>query len=108
MGLKTKDWDQIVEVTPHVGGTLAVGGALVGGPVGAAAGVLLQGIFKNQINAAARAQYKITGSWDKPTVTVLARERAAPGKSTQKSVQRPPVKPADAPTPDSNSSGIRL
>jgi len=41
MGLKTKDWDQTVEVTPHVGGTLALGGALLGGPVGAAAGVLL-------------------------------------------------------------------
>ena len=71
--MKTKDWDQVIEVTPHVGGTLAVGGALLGGPVGAAAGAMLQGIFKNQINSATRAQYKITGSWDKPTVTVIAR-----------------------------------
>jgi uncharacterized protein YhdP len=80
MGLKTKDWDQTVEVTPHVGGTLAIGGALIGGPVGAAAGVLLQGVFRNQINSVARAQYKVTGSWDNPKVTVLAKETVKPKK----------------------------
>jgi uncharacterized protein YhdP len=36
MGLKDKDWDQTIQVTPHVGGTLAIGGALIAGPVGAA------------------------------------------------------------------------
>jgi len=77
MGLKAKDWDQVIEVTPHVGGTLAVGGALIAGPVGAAAGAMLQGIFKNQINSATRAKYKITGSWDKPSVTVIARDHRA-------------------------------
>jgi uncharacterized protein (TIGR02099 family) len=74
MGLKAKDWDQTIDVTPHVGGTLAVGGALLGGPVGAAAGVLLQGVFKNQI----KAQYKVTGSWDNPKVTVLAKQTLKP------------------------------
>jgi uncharacterized protein (TIGR02099 family) len=73
VGLKTRDWDQVVEVTPHVGGTLLVGGgALIGGPVGAAAGVLLQTMFKNQINAATRFDYKVTGSWDKPSVVRVA------------------------------------
>lgn len=84
MGLKTKDWDQTIEVTPHVGGTLALGGALIGGPVGAAAGVLLQGVFKNQINSVARAQYKVTGSWDNPKVTVLAKETVKPKKPMPK------------------------
>lgn len=78
MGLKSKDWDQTVDVTPHVGGTLAIGGALLGGPVGAAAGVLLQGVLHNQINQVARAQYKITGSWDNPKVTVVAKEARKP------------------------------
>ncbi len=76
VGLKTRDWDQVVEVTPHVGGTLLVGGgALIGGPVGAAAGVLLQTMFKNQINAATRFDYKVTGSWDKPSVVRVATTR---------------------------------
>jgi uncharacterized protein (TIGR02099 family) len=74
MGLKEKDWDQTVDVTPHVGGTLAVGGALIGGPVGAAAGVLLQGVFRNQINSVASAQYKVTGSWENPKITVIAKQ----------------------------------
>lgn len=77
-GLKSKDYDQIMDVTPHVGGTLAVGGALVGGPVGAAAGALLQGIFKNQINQVASVRYSVTGSWEKPTVTPLAKESVKP------------------------------
>jgi uncharacterized protein (TIGR02099 family) len=84
MGLKAKDWDQTIEVTPHVGGTLALGGALIGGPVGAAAGVLLQGVFRNQINSVARAQYKVTGSWDNPKVTVLAKETVKPKKPVPK------------------------
>lgn len=73
-GLRGKDYDQIMDVTPHVGGTLAVGGALVGGPVGAAAGALLQGIFRNQINQATRIRYSVTGSWDKPVITQLSKE----------------------------------
>jgi uncharacterized protein YhdP len=88
MGLKARDWDQTVEVTPHVGGTLAVGGALIGGPVGAAAGALIQGMFKKQINSVARAEYRVTGSWENPTVKVLAKEtlkqkQAAPQKGAQ-------------------------
>ena len=73
-GLKGKDYDQIMDVTPHVGGTLAVGGAIVGGPIGAAAGALIQGIFRNQINQATRIRYSVTGSWDKPTITQLSKE----------------------------------
>lgn len=82
MGLKTRDWDQIVEVTPHVGGSLAVGGALIGGPVGAAAGVVLQTLFKNQINAVTRADYKVNGSWDKPNIVKIATINGATKKTT--------------------------
>jgi uncharacterized protein (TIGR02099 family) len=70
-GLKTKDYDQIMQVTPHVGGTLVVGGALVAGPVGAGVGALLQGMFKN----VTRNRYSVTGSWEKPVMTLLAREK---------------------------------
>jgi uncharacterized protein (TIGR02099 family) len=82
-GLKAKDYNQTMDVTPHVGGTLAVGGALVGGPVGAAAGALLQGIFKNQINHATRIRYSVTGSWDKPTITQLSKETVKPAKNNK-------------------------
>jgi uncharacterized protein YhdP len=88
-GLKTRDYDQIMEVTPHVGGTLAVGGALVGGPVGAAAGALLQGIFKNQINSATRVRYSVSGSWEKPTITQIGKETVKPVRSSKDDKVKP-------------------
>ena len=93
MGLKTRDWDQIVEVTPHVGGTLMIGGALIGGPVGAAAGAVLGGILKAPLNAVTRADYKVTGSWDKP---VIAKVSAIP---------RAPVTPARGGTQKAAAGG---
>ena len=49
-----------------------------------AAGVLLQGVFRNQINSVARAQYKVTGSWDDPKITVLAKQTLKAKKATTK------------------------
>jgi uncharacterized protein (TIGR02099 family) len=73
-GLKVKDYDQIMEVTPHVGGTLVLGGALVGGPVGAAAGAVLQGLFKGALNQVTRVRYSVTGTWEKPVITEIGKE----------------------------------
>jgi uncharacterized protein YhdP len=71
--LKAKDYDQTMDVTPHVGSTFVIGGALVGGPIGAAAGAVLQGLFKGAINDVARVRYSITGNWEKPVITQLSK-----------------------------------
>jgi len=85
-GLKAKDYDQTMDVTPHVGSTFILGGALVGGPVGAAAGAVLQGIFKGALNEVARVRYSVTGSWEKPTITELSKEtKSDKAKDTAKS-----------------------
>jgi uncharacterized protein YhdP len=94
-GLKAHDYDQTMEVTPHVGGTLMIGGAVIGGPVGAAAGAVLQGVFKKAINDVTRVRYSVTGSWEKPVITEIAKETVKGEPASQK--QRP-VKPA-APAP---------
>jgi uncharacterized protein (TIGR02099 family) len=80
-GLKAKDYDQDIEVIPHVGVALPVVGAIAGGPVGAAAGLAVQTLIGKGLNRAAAAHYKITGSWAKPVITLVSRERprAAPG-----------------------------
>ncbi|HET7064026.1 MAG TPA: AsmA-like C-terminal region-containing protein, partial [Rudaea sp.] len=99
MGLKDKDWDQTIQVTPHVGGTLAIGGALIAGPVGAAAGALIQGVFNKQINSVARAEYKVSGSWDNPKVTVIKKEtvKSKPDAGSDKIKGNPhPAKNTDA------------
>ena len=73
-GLRDRDYDQQMTVTPHAGVTLPVVGALAGGPVGAAAGLVVQGLLNKQINQATRSQYHVGGSWDKPDISLQARD----------------------------------
>jgi uncharacterized protein (TIGR02099 family) len=68
-GLKTHDYDQEVLVVPHLGSSLPIVGAIAGGPVGAAAGLAVQGILGHGLNQAARKRYHVTGTWEKPIFT---------------------------------------
>lgn len=72
-GLRAKDYDQEVHVLPHVGNSLPIVGAVVGGPIGAAAGFVVQGLLGRGLSHAAGARYRITGSWDKPVMTLIER-----------------------------------
>lgn len=65
-GLIMRDYDQMVEVTPRLGGTLPVVGAIAGGPAGAAAGLIAQGILR--VDQATRTVYRVSGSWDEPVI----------------------------------------
>ena len=100
MGLKDKDWDQTIQVTPHVGGTLAIGGALIAGPVGAAAGALIQGVFNKQINSVARAEYKVSGSWDNPKITVIKKETVKNKPDVKSGSEKLPGSPPPPKTAD--------
>ncbi|TDR40839.1 uncharacterized protein (TIGR02099 family) [Tahibacter aquaticus] len=73
-GLKARDYDQQMVVTPRVGGALTIVGALAGGPAGAAAGLAVQTLFNKAINQVTTARYHVTGSWDKPEITLVSRE----------------------------------
>jgi uncharacterized protein (TIGR02099 family) len=76
-GLRNKDYDQEMMVTPRAGVALPVVGALAGGPVGAAAGLVVQTLIGKRINHAARSRYKVTGSWEKPQIALIGREKVA-------------------------------
>lgn len=76
-GLRAKDYDQQVVVVPHVGNSLPIVGAVVGGPIGAAAGFAVQGLLGKGLNQAAKASYRITGSWDKPVMTLIEKHGPA-------------------------------
>ncbi|MEO8010919.1 MAG: YhdP family protein, partial [Dokdonella sp.] len=91
-GLRSKDYEQQMEVTPRAGVTLPLVGALAAGPVGAAAGLVMQGLLGKQINQAARSRYEVTGSWEKPVITLLERD-------DPKSAPSPPLR-ATVPEPD--------
>jgi uncharacterized protein (TIGR02099 family) len=79
-GLKARDYDQEVLIVPHVGNSLPVVGALAGGPVGAAAGLAVQGILGKGLNQAARKRYHVTGTWDKPVFTPI--DKGQPSTAT--------------------------
>jgi uncharacterized protein (TIGR02099 family) len=75
-GLRARDYDQQMVVIPHVGNSLPLVGAVVGGPIGAAAGFAVQGLLGKGLNKAASARYHITGSWDKPVMTLVEKHGA--------------------------------
>ena len=79
VGLKNKDYDQTAVVTSSAGNSLSipVASALVGGPVVGAAVLLFTQVFKQPLKGLARGYYRITGSWDNPTVERIKSADAA-------------------------------
>lgn len=96
-GLIVRDYDQLVEVTPRLGGTLPVVGAIAGGPAGAAAGLIAQGLLR--VDQASKATYRVSGSWDDPVITKQepVRER---GRRQESGGRRPGAGPDDAASTD--------
>jgi uncharacterized protein (TIGR02099 family) len=89
-GLRAKDYDQRMSVSPHAGSTLPIVGALAAGPVGAAAGLVMQGILNKPLGKAIARRYTVTGSWDKPKIVQIARERPGIGKPDRQSANPQP------------------
>lgn len=81
-GLRARDYDQQVYVVPHIGNSLPVVGAVVAGPVGAAAGFAVQGLLGRGLNKAASARYRVSGSWEKPVFTLLEKHEAQPAPAS--------------------------
>ncbi len=100
-GLRAHDYDQQVRVVPHIGNSLPLVGAVVGGPIGAAAGFAMQGLLGHGLNLAATARYKVTGSWDKPVMTLIEkRGMPAPALTVPyKAGQLPAASGSVAPAP---------
>ena len=99
-GLKTRDYDQVMTVLPKAGVALPVVGALAGGPVGAAAGLVVQNLFKKQIGAAAASRYTVSGSWEKPQIKLISRDPTSADDETPPASQ---IK--DAPTTSNPKQG---
>ena len=109
-GLRAKDFDQQMLVVPHVGNSLPIVGAVVGGPIGAAAGFAVQGLLGRGLNHAAIRRYHITGTWDKPVMTLVEKRDiqlkpplAAPSLVPAPASSVPP--PLAAPAPAGSAGG---
>lgn len=104
-GLRAKDFDQQVKVVPHLGNSLPIVGAVVAGPIGAAAGFAVQGLLGRGINQVATARYRVTGSWDKPVMTLIEKH-GVPAAATN--APAPPLsvpyQPGTVPPPAASAS----
>ncbi|MDG2536071.1 YhdP family protein [Dyella jiangningensis] len=90
-GVRAKDYDLQVQAIPHAGNSLPIVGAVVGGPIGVAAGFVAQGILGKGINHAASARYKITGSWDRPVITLIEKKDVTVTPVTPPLTDEPPT-----------------
>lgn len=89
-----RSYDQSVLLEPGLGSTLPVIGGLAGGPVGAAAGLLLQSLFNQPLKGVSEARYSIKGLWSEPVIE-LVDARIAPDTELES-------------TPNNGSSGEEL
>lgn len=64
-----------VKVVPSLGETVAIAGAIAGGPVTGAAAYLIQKILSNPIDKAFAFEYSITGKWEEPVVAKVPRSQ---------------------------------
>lgn len=87
VGLVARDFGLSMQVSPRLGEGPTIAGALLGGPVGAAAVAVAKGVFKKPLAAGTRQTYDVTGSWDTPHIE-RRRESSAPN---------PPGEPAAQP-----------
>lgn len=66
--LRRREYDQVVTVTPRVGVALPIAGAIAAGPVGAAAGAVLERLLRPGIDRLARYRYEVHGPWQSPEI----------------------------------------
>jgi uncharacterized protein (TIGR02099 family) len=80
IGLKAHDYDQTAVVTGNLGSTLPIAGiaaAAAAGPFGVGAVLLFSQVFKQPLKGLARAYYRITGSWENPTIDRISKGASA-------------------------------
>lgn len=70
-GLVNRTYEQEVIVTPHLSNTLPLAGVIAGGLSAGAVTLIVHQLLQTQIEKAMQYRYRITGSWDAPTIEAL-------------------------------------
>jgi len=71
-----------VRITPQLTESVAVAGALVGGPIAGVAAYIAQKAFRDPIGKLASFEYDVTGTWSDPTVKRVPRPAPEPATAT--------------------------
>ena len=87
-----------VRVTPFIGDSLAVAGALIGGPIAGVATYLVQKMLRDPINELASFEYRVTGTWNDPVVLKT-------GETSPKAAEGAP---AEVPIPAGDAKNLQL
>ena len=74
VGFADQSYAQTITVRPQIGKTFPTIGAIAGGPVGAAAGFLVQGLLDKQLKNSNEIIYRVTGTWDEPLIELISDE----------------------------------
>jgi uncharacterized protein YhdP len=73
-GLDSRDYNQVVTVTPRVSSTLPLVGALAVNPTVGVVLAVAQQLFGKQMDRMTQTEYQLTGSWDQPDIKELVSE----------------------------------
>ena len=76
MGLLDRDYDQTMIVIPKIRQTLPVIGSLAAGNAVGWALLLLQKLFKKQIDRTVEIEYRVTGTWEEPVLDLVRNIKA--------------------------------
>lgn len=71
VGFADQSYNQTITIRPQIGKTFPTIGAIAGGPVGAAAGFLVQGLLDKQLKSSNEIIYHVTGTWDDPKIELI-------------------------------------
>ncbi len=74
IGLKNKDYDFTLSVTPYVTSSLPVAAALLTGPVGGVAALAANAVIGSALSSAVTYYYSVRGPWNNPTWQSIGRK----------------------------------
>ncbi len=74
VGLVDESQNLRVSIQPRLEDTLALAGAILGGPVVGIGAMIANKVLKNPIGQAASFEYSVTGTWGEPVITKLKRQ----------------------------------
>jgi uncharacterized protein (TIGR02099 family) len=101
--MAAREYDQTIRIEPGLGATLPVIGVLAGGPVGAAAGLVLRQILDRPLRGLAEARYSVTGPWDDPRIELIeARVTDEQGEEAVLEIPELEPLPENEPEPESD------
>ena len=74
-GLRNREYDQKIYVTPKIRHALPVIGSIAAGSTVGWALLLLQNLLKSPIDESLEIEYSVTGSWDDPVIQTISKPK---------------------------------